>query len=279
MTSRPADSAAPSPCRLTQEEIALSDALARRIERGSTIAVVPVVQADVGNRVLEATRELLDERGFPVAVIHGGADNAARAAWSTISLTRSEASKRNAIHPVVLVVKDAHLLPPGRLSLLVEVGNVAIVAVPAVRPAVPQQLALRQLLQVASFVVGLVLVSLAFGVFLFPVAHRGAPDISIAHVLAGTAAPVSTAPSAPAPPSPANESTVEESIGAPGLLIKARAGDTLEALYLRIYRGVTPPSFASVMALNPEHVRPGDILTFPAPVDGWSEQQGAKAGP
>jgi hypothetical protein len=96
---------------------------------------------------------------------------------------------------------------------------------------------------------------------------------------AETAAPFVPPPqSAPAPASPAIEPTAAESDGAPGLLLRARPGDTLESLYLRIYRSVTPPSFASVAALNPERIRPGDILTFPAPVNGWAGQDDADAG-
>lgn len=57
---------------------------------------------------------------------------------------------------------------------------------------------------------------------------------------------------------------------APGLLLQARPGDTLESLYAKVYRGVTAPPLADVQALNPGPVKPGDILTFPAPPEGWT---------
>jgi hypothetical protein len=60
----------------------------------------------------------------------------------------------------------------------------------------------------------------------------------------------SAAAETPAPASPAIEPTAAESDGTPELLLRARPGDTLESLYLRIYRSVTPPSFASVAALQ-----------------------------
>jgi serine/threonine protein kinase len=77
----------------------------------------------------------------------------------------------------------------------------------------------------------------------------------------------------PSPSAPVVQQTIEptaaEPEGAPGLLVRARSGETLQTLYRRIYRGLTPPPFASVAAINPEPIRPGDILTFPTPVNGW----------
>ncbi len=307
MTSGPHASAAPSSSGLTPEEIALRDTLARKVDLGSEMAVMPVRQANVGNRVLEATRELLDDRGFPVVVVHGGSDNAVKTAWSLIASARFEASKRDTFRPVVLIVKDAHLLPPGRLNLLAQVGDLAIVAAPVVMRAASQKMASRRRLRIASILVAPVLASLALSVFLWPSAQRDALEMAATQMLAGigidapgsrdradratptarpaappsaeTAAPfVPPPPSAPAPASPAIEPTPAKSDGAPGLLLRARSGDTLESLYLRVYRGVTPPSFASVAALNPERIRPGDILTFPAPVNGWAGQDDADAG-
>jgi hypothetical protein len=89
---------------------------------------------------------------------------------------------------------------------------------------------------------------------------------------------VPPSPSAPAPVvQQAIRPTAVEPDGAPGLLIRARSGETLQTLYLRVYRGLTPPPFASVAAINPERIRPGDILTFPTPVNGWAERNDADA--
>lgn len=74
----------------------------------------------------------------------------------------------------------------------------------------------------------------------------------------GTTAPVAaTAPPAPAP-------------RRPGLLLQVRPGDTLESLYARVYRGLTAPPLADVAALNPGPIKPGDVLSFPPPQEGWS---------
>jgi hypothetical protein len=322
MTNGPHASAAPSSSGLTPEEIALRDALARKVDLGSAMTVMPVRQADVGNRVLEATRQLLDDRGLLVVVIDGGSDKAVQAAWSLTASARFEASKRGIFSPIVLIAKDAHLLPPGKLDLLARVGDLAIVAAPVVMLAAPQKMALRRCLRIASILVGPVVASLAIGVSLWPAAQRGALEMAATQLFAGkgtdapgsrgkadpafpsgpatdaaasviatptappavapsaeTAAPfVPPPPSAPAPASPAIAPTAAE-FGAPGLLLKARSGDTLETLYQRIYRGVTPPSFATVAALNPEDIRPGVILLFPAPVNGWARQDDAEAEP
>jgi hypothetical protein len=306
MTSGPHASAAPSSSELTPEEIALRDALARKVGLGSAMTVMPVRQPDVGNRVLEATRELLDDRGFLVVVIDGGSDSAVNAAWSLTASARFEASKRDIFRPIVLIAKNVHLLPPGKLNLLAQVGDLAIVAAPVVMRAAPQKMASHRRLRIASILVAPVLASLALGVFLWPAAQRGALEMAATQLLARigidapgsrdrayaatptarpaaapsaeTAAPfVPPPPSAPAPASPAIEPTPAKPDGAPGLLLRARPGDTLESLYLRVYRGVTPPSFASVAALNPERIRPGDILTFPPPVSGWADQDGTDA--
>jgi len=283
------------------------DALARKVGLGSAMTVMPVRQPDVGNRVLEATRELLDDRGFLVVVIDGGSDSAVNAAWSLTASARFEASKRDIFRPIVLIAKNVHLLPPGKLNLLAQVGDLAIVAAPVVMRAASQKMASRRRLRIASILVAPVLASLALGVFLWPAAQRGALEMAATQLLARigidapgsrggddpatptarpaaapsaeTAAPfVPPPPSAPAPASPAIEPTPAKPDGAPGLLLRARPGDTLESLYLRVYRSVTPPSFASVAALNPERIRPGDILTFPAPVNGWAGQDDADAG-
>jgi hypothetical protein len=71
----------------------------------------------------------------------------------------------------VLIVKYAHLLPPGWLNLLAQVGyDLAIVAAPVVMPAAAQKMASRRRLRIASILVAPVLASLALGVFLWPAA-------------------------------------------------------------------------------------------------------------
>lgn len=92
------------------------------------------------------------------------------------------------------------------------------------------------------------------------------------------AEPVPPSLSAPAPVGEqATPPAASEPEGAPGLLVKVRSGETLQTLYLRVYRGLTPPPFESVAAINPERIRPGDILIFPTPVNGWAERNDADA--
>ena len=55
----------------------------------------------------------------------------------------------------------------------------------------------------------------------------------------------------------------------PGLIIIARRGDTLRDLYASLYRGVEPPPFEEIMAVNPKPVVPGAVVIFPAPNGGW----------
>ncbi len=55
----------------------------------------------------------------------------------------------------------------------------------------------------------------------------------------------------------------------PSLLVVATGNDTLATLYRKVYQGLTPPPFTAITALNPPQPRPGDLLTFPPPVDGW----------
>ena len=54
-----------------------------------------------------------------------------------------------------------------------------------------------------------------------------------------------------------------------GLVLLAKAGDSVPSLYRQVYRGVTPPPYAEVAAANPPVLRPGDLLVFPAPPNGW----------
>ena len=92
-------------------------------------------------------------------------------------------------------------------------------------------------------------------------------------------APTVTAPAA-APPAPedgaAPLSAAPEPLhpgqggGAPGLVLVAHPGDTMPVLYAKVYRGVRPPPYADVVAANHVPLRPGAIVVFPAPQDGWS---------
>jgi len=75
---------------------------------------------------------------------------------------------------------------------------------------------------------------------------------------------------APAPPSEAPEpQSLAQASGAPGLVLVAHAGDTMPALYAKVYRGVRPPPYPDVVAANHVPLRPGAIVVFPAPQDGW----------
>ena len=59
--------------------------------------------------------------------------------------------------------------------------------------------------------------------------------------------------------------------GGPGLILVARRGDTLKALYTNIYQGLHPPPFDAVLAANPVPFRPGAIVVFPEPPNGWAQ--------
>lgn len=54
-----------------------------------------------------------------------------------------------------------------------------------------------------------------------------------------------------------------------GLVLVAAAGDALPVLYRRVYRGVTPPPYEDVAALNPATLQAGSLVVFPTPPDGW----------
>lgn len=88
-------------------------------------------------------------------------------------------------------------------------------------------------------------------------------------VMAPPAVPSPPEP-APAPPSEAPEpQSLAQASGAPGLVLVAHAGDTMPALYAKVYRGVRPPPYSDVVAANHVPLRPGAIVVFPAPQDGW----------
>lgn len=79
------------------------------------------------------------------------------------------------------------------------------------------------------------------------------------------AAPVASIPLTQiAPPAPA-----ASVIPGASLLLIAGPGDTLASLYAKVYRGMTPPPYSEVTAVNPATIRPGDHLMFPTPPGGW----------
>jgi MSHA biogenesis protein MshM len=55
----------------------------------------------------------------------------------------------------------------------------------------------------------------------------------------------------------------------PGLVLVARPGDTIAKLYAQIYRHVTPPPYAVMLAANPSGIRAGSLVVFPEPPLGW----------
>lgn len=281
----PDAAAGQSPSLLTAGEMASCAALVGEVARGSMLATRPVWQADVGNRVLDAVCAQLRAQSFLAVVIEGGSDDFVRKAWSLIAAARVSASRELALGPTVLIVKDAHLLKPTQLDALAQAGDVAIVAAPVVPSTVRRRERLLSRLRIADIGAAPVLAALAIGAFWFaadhfswdlgftePVIGRG-PELRASTVSQDLN--VSTAVPSSNVPKPVTEPAPPGARGAPGLLLVAKSGDTLESLYQRVYRGATPPPFASIAALNPEPVRPGAILTFPEPESGWATSSGA----
>ena len=66
------------------------------------------------------------------------------------------------------------------------------------------------------------------------------------------------------PPPPAEFPT-----RAPGLILVARAGDTLSDLYRKVYGDAPAPPFAVMLAANPDQIKPGSRIIFPPPPQGW----------
>ena len=64
-------------------------------------------------------------------------------------------------------------------------------------------------------------------------------------------------------------------LGGPGLALMVKEGDTIRALYAKVYRGLTPPPYAAVLAMNRTPMKPGAILVFPEPPGGWRYPDGA----
>jgi MSHA biogenesis protein MshM len=79
-------------------------------------------------------------------------------------------------------------------------------------------------------------------------------------------APVVLPPVAP----PASPDSPAKTMGGPGLVLVAGPGDSMPGLYAKVYRGLTPPPYGSVMAANPWPVKPGSLVVFPAPPEGWT---------
>ena len=84
--------------------------------------------------------------------------------------------------------------------------------------------------------------------------------------------PMPVLPSPP-PPLPRVPQFVPQTPAGASLLLLAGPNDTLRSLYREVYRGVRPPRFETVAALNPAVTRPGTRLIFPAPPDGWPAQR------
>jgi general secretion pathway protein A len=82
-------------------------------------------------------------------------------------------------------------------------------------------------------------------------------------------------PAQPRPQAPAGQAPSAD--GGPGLVLVARPGDSLEKLYTSVYRGMTPPPFQAVLALNQGPLRPGTLLIFPAPPGGWASYRRARS--
>lgn len=285
------------------------------------------------DRVLALAGDVLEACGFLVVVVRGApSHDATEVAASSHTSTAAEQGVGG--RPIVLIVQDSHLLPPGRLEMLAGVRGLAVVAAQvqagpealfrpglkraaAAAPRRTSQVAIpTKGRRIASLLIGSGLAWLALALFIWEAAQRvrwwGAQPIEPAKVAAQPVAnaigdidqaPESPQPSArpseipldtepppepPPPAAPAAPTPVQPrpsmavvvtphaaaplamlSDGAPGLLIRAKPGETLQILYRRVYRGVTPPPFAEVAAKNPEPIRPGDILIFPAPANGW----------
>jgi len=255
---------------LTTAEIASCEEIVRRVGAGCMTTLMEVRRPDVGNRILDAARGRLQALSFVVVVVHGDAENVLGAAWSQSAAARLAALKKGrAPGATVLIVKDAHLLSVEKLDLLEQAGDFAVVAAPALRYAAARRSVLRRRFLGASLAVLPVVAAFALGAFFLSSGEQRSVKTT-----AEPSAP-SVAMSVPAPaPAPAAPAPAAEAEGGPGLLLKAKTGDTLQTLYAQVYRGAEPPAFDVVAALNPKPVQPGDILTFPEPSTGW----GALAG-
>jgi len=263
---------------LTTAEFASCEEIVRRVGSGSMTTLMEVRHPEVGNRILDAARERLQAMGFVVVAVPGGSDNALGVAWAQSAAARLAALKKGrAVGATVLIVMDAHLLPMEKLNLLEQAGDFAVVAAPALRYATARRTASRRRLLAASLAAVPVVAAVALGAFLLSSGEQRSSTASIVEPSAPSvamSAPVPVPAPAPTPPAAEAEPAAPDVEGGPGLLLEAKAGETLQTLYEQVYRGAKPPAFAAVAALNPQPVRPGDILTFPEPPTGW----GALAG-
>ena len=89
--------------------------------------------------------------------------------------------------------------------------------------------------------------------------------------VASTVIPPLPSPAA-ATDTPGPEPRPREAHGSPGLILVAGPDDTLPALYARVYRGITPPPYAAVVAANRSPIHAGALLVFPEPPNGWSKR-------
>ena len=89
------------------------------------------------------------------------------------------------------------------------------------------------------------------------------PDIA-ADQPSDTGSATATAASAGQAPPP-----VRSIHGGPGLVLVAGAGDDLQSLYAKVYRGVVPPPYADLLAANHLPIKEGSLLIFPEPPNGW----------
>jgi type II secretory pathway predicted ATPase ExeA len=76
----------------------------------------------------------------------------------------------------------------------------------------------------------------------------------------------------PEPASGLGDPAAPAKAGAPGLVVVAGSGDSMATLYAKVYRGLKPPPYPAVVAINRLPVKPGDLVIFPQPPDGWSSR-------
>lgn len=266
----------------TPQELGVSDALVRDVVSGHDVVVKPVLTPASASRILGTVKRLLSDRGFVVVTIDGGTDDALATAWSSIAAARRDAPRTEGLLPAVLIVYGSESLALDTLELLAATGGLAVVVAPIVSAKVLRQgLARRRLRMASNFVLPfLPLLAIALLFWMLP-SPEVSPDMAIARArdhdwLNGRGAQDVDAASHPSPETVDATDRMPRRVpdGAPGMLLMAGPGDTLETLYRRVYRDLTPPPFDVVAAMNPQPVLPGVILTFPEPQEGWSPPSG-----
>ncbi len=109
-----------------------------------------------------------------------------------------------------------------------------------------------------------------------PPAYDAGPALAAADAPepATTSQPELAEPPSPVPQDwlPAQYVHTRAGRGGPGLVLVARSSDTLQHLYTEVYRGVQAPPYSEVAAANQVPLRPGAILLFPAPAQGWNRR-------